>query len=74
MASEPKVELTELQKSIFDKIAKNEFLELRAALAQLKSSVDFTDENGMTPLCHASYKGSKDAVQLLLDQVNWTIF
>jgi ankyrin repeat and MYND domain-containing protein 2 len=70
MASETKVELTELQKKIFDKIAKNEILELRTLLAQLKSSVDFIDDNGMTPLQHACYKGSKDGVQLLLDQVS----
>uniref|UniRef100_A0A182YKR0 Uncharacterized protein n=1 Tax=Anopheles stephensi TaxID=30069 RepID=A0A182YKR0_ANOST len=35
---------------------------------QYKSCVDFVDENGMTPLQHAAYKGNKEAVQLLLDQ------
>uniref|UniRef100_A0A4Y0BN56 MYND-type domain-containing protein n=1 Tax=Anopheles funestus TaxID=62324 RepID=A0A4Y0BN56_ANOFN len=64
----PKVVLTEDQQAIFDRIAKNENSELRLLLSQYKSSVDFVDENGMTPLQHAAYKGNKEAVQLLLDQ------
>lgn len=61
--------LTELQQDIFKTITKNDVSALRTLLAQLKESVDFVDENGMTPLQHACYKGNKDAVQLLLDQV-----
>ncbi|XP_058830344.1 ankyrin repeat and MYND domain-containing protein 2 [Topomyia yanbarensis] len=64
----PKVILSAEQRNIFDRISKNENSELKLALAQFKQSVDYVDENGMTPLQHASYKGNKDAVQLLLDQ------
>lgn len=63
--------LTELQQDIFDKITKNDVSALKTLLAQLKESVDFVDENGMTPLQHACYKGNKDAVQLFLDQVTY---
>uniref|UniRef100_A0A6E8VKF3 MYND-type domain-containing protein n=1 Tax=Anopheles coluzzii TaxID=1518534 RepID=A0A6E8VKF3_ANOCL len=64
----PKVVLTADQQAIFNRIAKNENSELRLLLSQYKASVDFVDENGMTPLQHAAYKGNKEAVQLLLDQ------
>ncbi|XP_050074788.1 ankyrin repeat and MYND domain-containing protein 2 [Anopheles maculipalpis] len=64
----PKVVLTADQQAIFNRIAKNENSELRLLLSQFKSCVDFVDENGMTPLQHAAYKGNKEAVQLLLDQ------
>ncbi|XP_058463187.1 ankyrin repeat and MYND domain-containing protein 2 [Malaya genurostris] len=64
----PKVILSAEQKAIFDCISKNEISELKLALAQFKQSVDYVDENGMTPLQHAAYKGNKEAVQLLLDQ------
>ncbi|KAL9698920.1 hypothetical protein quinque_002361 [Culex quinquefasciatus] len=64
----PKVVLTADQQQIFDRISKNEVSELKLVLGQFKQSVDFVDENGMTPLQHAAYKGNKDAVQLLLDQ------
>uniref|UniRef100_A0A182M2T3 MYND-type domain-containing protein n=1 Tax=Anopheles culicifacies TaxID=139723 RepID=A0A182M2T3_9DIPT len=64
----PKVVLTTDQQAIFDRISKNENSELKLLLSQYKSCVDFVDENGMTPLQHAAYKGNKEAVQLLLDQ------
>ncbi|KXJ78877.1 hypothetical protein RP20_CCG003232 [Aedes albopictus] len=67
-ASAPKVILSSEQKEIFDRISKNENSELKLVLAQFKQSVDFVDDNGMTPLQHAAYKGNKDAVQMLLDQ------
>lgn len=63
------VELTEMQQLIIDRISKNEVSELKLLLGQLKDTVDFTDSTGMTPLQHACYKGNKEAVQLLLDQV-----
>uniref|UniRef100_A0A1Q3F3H9 Putative mynd zn-finger and ankyrin repeat protein n=1 Tax=Culex tarsalis TaxID=7177 RepID=A0A1Q3F3H9_CULTA len=65
---QPKVVLTADQQQIFDRISKNEVSELKLVLGQFKQSVDFVDENGMTPLQHAAYKGNKEAVQLLLDQ------
>lgn len=63
--------LTDLQKEIFTKISQNEACELKALLAQNKLKVDFVDENGMSPLQHACYKGNKEIVQMLLDQVGY---
>lgn len=61
--------LTDLQKRIFEIIPKNDVGELKALLAQLQGTADFVDENGMTPLQHACYKGNAEFVQILLDQV-----
>lgn len=61
--------LTDLQKEIFDKINKNEVSEIKTLLSTNKMKVDFVDENGMSPLQHACYKGNKEIVQMLLDQV-----
>lgn len=61
--------LTDLQKDIFDKISKNDVSGLKFQLSQLSGTVDFVDENGMTPLQHACYKGNVESVQMLLDQV-----
>lgn len=61
--------LTDVQRQMFEKIAKNEASEFRALLTQNKGSVNFVDENGMSPLQHACYKGNKEIVQMLLDQV-----
>lgn len=63
--------LTDFQREIFEKISKNEVCELKTLLAQAKVKMDFVDENGMSPLQHASYKGNKEIVQLLLDQVGY---
>lgn len=63
--------LTEFQREIFEKISKNEVCELKTLLAQTKVKMDFVDENGMSPLQHACYKGNKEIVQLLLDQVGY---
>lgn len=60
--------LTELQRNIFDSIAKSDVLRLKQYLIDLKTSIDFYDDSGMTPLQHAAYKGNKEAVQLLLDR------
>lgn len=62
--------LNDVQKQIFDAIAKNEIGELKTLLAQLQGTADFVDENGMTPLQHACYKGNTELVQHLLDQVS----
>lgn len=61
--------LTVLQQDIFDKITKNDVGGLKFLLSQLTDTVDFVDENGMTPLQHACYKGNVESVQMLLDQV-----
>lgn len=64
--SEP---LNDVQKQIFDAISKSQIDDLRKALTQLQGTADFVDENGMTPLQHACYRGNTEFVQLLLDQV-----
>ena len=61
--------LTDLQREIFTKISQNEVCELKTLLAQNKLKIDFVDENGMSPLQHACYKGNTEIVQMLLDQV-----
>ncbi|GAB0096235.1 ankyrin repeat and MYND domain-containing protein 2 [Sergentomyia squamirostris] len=60
--------MSALEKDIFDKISKNEVTELRNILLELKTSVDFVDENGMTALQHACYKGNKEIAQMLIDR------
>lgn len=57
------------QKNVFDAITKKNIGELKKYLAQFNGTVDFVDENGMTPLQHACYKGDADFVRILLDQV-----
>ncbi|XP_001606321.1 ankyrin repeat and MYND domain-containing protein 2 [Nasonia vitripennis] len=59
--------LPNLQKEIFEKISNNKTDELKALLAAHKIKIDFIDENGMSPLQHACYKGNKEIVQMLLD-------
>ncbi|XP_014211091.1 ankyrin repeat and MYND domain-containing protein 2 [Copidosoma floridanum] len=61
------MEVSDVQKDIFEKIELNKADELRALLAANKIKTEFTDENGMSPLQHACYKGNKDIVQMLLD-------
>lgn len=61
--------LTELQSEVFDAISKNDVGVLKELLAQLPGTADYVDENGMTPLQHACYKGNAEFVQILLDQV-----
>lgn len=61
--------LTDLQRNIFTKINKNEICELKTLLVPNKVKMDFVDENGMSPLQHACYKGNIEIVQMLLDQV-----
>ncbi|XP_049867088.1 ankyrin repeat and MYND domain-containing protein 2 [Pectinophora gossypiella] len=56
------------EKTLFDAIAQEDLTEFKNILAQYKGSVDMLDENGMTALQHAAYKGNKDMVQLLLDR------
>lgn len=63
--------LTDLQREIFTKISQNEVSELKVLLGQNKLKIDFVDENGMSPLQHACYKGNKEIVQMLLDQVGY---
>lgn len=64
-----KEESTAPEKTIFDAIAANDLDDFKTILGQHKDSVDFFDENGMSVVQHAAYKGNKDMVQLLLDRV-----
>ncbi|XP_033340998.1 ankyrin repeat and MYND domain-containing protein 2 [Megalopta genalis] len=61
-------DLTNLQEKIFEKINNNAVSELKILLAASKVKMDFVDENGVSPLQHACYKGNKEIVQMLLDQ------
>ncbi|VVD04419.1 ankyrin repeat and MYND domain-containing protein 2 [Leptidea sinapis] len=56
------------ENNIFTTIAQGDLTEFKSILAQHKGNVNFFDENGMTALQHAAYKGCKDMVQLLLDR------
>lgn len=70
MADENKIQLDDIQKDIFVKIAGNDKDGFKQLIAQIKGGVNFVDENGMTPLQHACCKGNKEAVQILLDMVS----
>lgn len=63
--------MTDLQKEIFSKVTNNDIEGLKALLATNKIKIDFVDDNGMSPLQHACYKGNKEMVQLFLDQVGY---
>ncbi|XP_071566061.1 ankyrin repeat and MYND domain-containing protein 2 [Temnothorax nylanderi] len=58
----------DFQREIIERISKNEVCELKTLLSQRKVKIDFVDENRMSPLQHACYKGNMEIVQLLLDQ------
>uniref|UniRef100_A0A336MVB6 CSON001847 protein n=1 Tax=Culicoides sonorensis TaxID=179676 RepID=A0A336MVB6_CULSO len=60
--------LTDLQKDILDAIAKKDLTRLKQNLVELKTSIDYYDDTGMTPLQHAAFKGDKLAVELILDR------
>ncbi|KAJ8964566.1 hypothetical protein NQ314_004870 [Rhamnusium bicolor] len=60
-------ELSEDEKQIFKAIETNDVVLLKTLLSE-KKTVNIIDENSMTPLQHAAYKGNKEIVQILLDQ------
>lgn len=57
----------EQEKKIFEAVEKEDLTLLKMLLVD-KQNVNIFDENLMTPLQHAAYKGNKEIVQLLLDQ------
>lgn len=59
----------DIQKDLIEKILKDDLNGVKDILITHKLNPDICDEHGMTPLEHAAYKGNKDMVQLLLDQV-----
>lgn len=61
-------ELSPTEKEIFNAIDKNDVTLLKTLLVD-KQDLNILDENLMTPLQHACYKGNLEMVQLLLDQV-----
>ncbi|RZB45741.1 ankyrin repeat and MYND domain-containing protein 2 [Asbolus verrucosus] len=56
----------EAEKKIFAAIEAGDTVLLRTTLAD-QPNVNIVDENLMTPLQHAAYKGNKEMVQMLLD-------
>lgn len=62
-------ELSETEKRIFEAIEKSDVSLLKTLLLD-KQNINIVDENQMTPLQYAAYKGNKEMVQLLLDQVS----
>lgn len=63
-------ELYDGKKKLFEAIEKNDVVLLKTLLTEV-TNVNIVDENSMTPLQHAAYKGNKEIVQILLDQVRF---
>lgn len=61
-------ELRENEKVLFKKVQDNNLEETRAILSQPDVRVDCLDDQGMTPLQHAAYRGNYDMCKLLLDR------
>lgn len=59
----------DVETAIFAAISNNETMKMKSLLAKV-TSVDITDDKGMTLLQLAAYKGNKEAVRMLLDQVS----
>ncbi|KAH8302906.1 hypothetical protein KR044_011805 [Drosophila immigrans] len=62
-----KSQLDDTQLQLIERISKNDTNGFKQLLGQLKGGVNFVDDSGMSILAHASFKGNKEAVQLLLD-------
>ncbi|EDV40635.1 uncharacterized protein Dana_GF10604 [Drosophila ananassae] len=60
-------QLDEVQRQLLDRLAKNDSSGFKQLLGQLKGGVNFVDDSGMSCLAHASFKGNREAVQLLLE-------
>lgn len=65
-----KCQLDEIQMLLIERISKNDTNGFKQLLGQLKGGVNFVDDSGMSILAHASFKGNKEVVQLLLDMVS----
>lgn len=66
-------ELTEDEKKLYQAIEKDDNVTLKTILSQIKN-VNIVDTNSMSPLQYAAYKGNKEIVQILLDQVKYFLF
>lgn len=58
---------SEIEKKIFEAITNNDVNLLKTLLVD-QQEINILDENSMTPLQHAAYKGNKEMVQMFLDQ------
>ncbi|KAL1490959.1 hypothetical protein ABEB36_011628 [Hypothenemus hampei] len=56
------------EKKVFEAINNNDSVLLKVLLTENPQYVNILDENRMTPLQHAAYKGNKELVRTLLDQ------
>nr|KAF6468903.1 ankyrin repeat and MYND domain containing 2 [Molossus molossus] len=61
-----KGELSQEEKALLEVIGKGTIQEAGTLLASKNVRVNCLDENGMTPLMHAAYKGKLDMCKLLL--------
>jgi len=52
-----------------EKIKENDYVGLQQVIKTHSLAIETEDENGMTLLQHACFKGKKDVTQLLLDLV-----
>ncbi|KAH8342341.1 hypothetical protein KR059_002151 [Drosophila kikkawai] len=59
-------QLDEVQRQLLDRLAKSDTSGFKQLLVGCRN-VNFVDDNGMSCLAHASFKGNREAVQLLLD-------
>lgn len=62
-----KGDLNEAEKRLVDHVQKNELEAVKMVLSESSVGVDCLDENGMTPLQHAAYRGDAAVCRLLLD-------
>jgi len=69
-------QLDDVQRQLLDRLAKNDTSGFKQLLVGVKN-VNFVDDSGMSCLAHASFKGNREAVQVLLDMVGipgtWTL-
>ncbi|KAH8266038.1 hypothetical protein KR038_001073 [Drosophila bunnanda] len=59
-------QLDEVQRQLLDRLAKADTSGFKQLLVGCRN-INFVDDNGMSCLAHASFKGNREAVQLLLD-------
>lgn len=59
-------QLDDVQRQLLDRLAKNDTSGFKQLLVGVKN-VNFVDDSGMSCLAHASFKGNREAVQVLLD-------
>lgn len=63
--AEPK----DIESSVFTCIQENNFEELKNLYSQHKLKADLFDNEGMTPLQHACYKGNQQMAEFFIEKV-----